>query len=352
MARTQLRTKVAVVTTTVGLAVLLAGPTSTFGLGVPGADSVTTQVTSTVESTQQTAATTVTQVESTLQTTAQTVAPTPAAPPPAPTPSAPAQTVTRAAAPVKKQAAAVAAPRTSVQRQPATTRAVSAPARSVTDSVRQLSQKRTTTSRIRKPALRTTTRTSTSTTSGDEPPAQCSVPLLGLLPGGAQLQALVAIACNAASGLDLGARIGLTPSADSTAPASGLHGTSSRGPSAPVRARSASFGPHAVAGVASRPGAVAASAGRVGRGLVPLGARTTGRAGAIAYVNAVAAADASATAAPTSDAAAAKHHHHTWFSGQSRGTELLLAIIFASIATLGGIVLWRLAARFVVPRFA
>jgi hypothetical protein len=50
--------------------------------------------------------------------------------------------------------------------------------------------------------------------------------------------------------------------------------------------------------------------------------------------------------------AAATDHHHAFFSGQTRGTEILMAIIFANVAILAGIALWRLAVRFVIPRFA
>jgi hypothetical protein len=39
-------------------------------------------------------------------------------------------------------------------------------------------------------------------------------------------------------------------------------------------------------------------------------------------------------------------------SGRTPGTEVLLAIIFTNLAILAGIALWRLAVRFVIPRFA
>jgi hypothetical protein len=60
----------------------------------------------------------------------------------------------------------------------------------------------------------------------------------------------------------------------------------------------------------------------------------------------------SATAAAAHAASATSHHHHTWFSGQSRGSEILMAIIVANLAILAGIALWRLAVRWVIPRFA
>jgi hypothetical protein len=78
-----------------------------------------------------------------------------------------------------------------------------------------------------------------------------------------------------------------------------------------------------------------------------------GRGGALVYVNPVQEANVTPASAGTAHAAdGAHHHHHGFLSGQSRGTELLMAILFASLSILGGIALWRLAVRFVIPRFA
>src|SRR4051794_22052575 len=127
MAQRQVRKRLAGITTALGLAVLLAGPASTFGLGVPGvgSDSATSTVQGAVETTQQTAATTVSNVETTVQTTVQTTTAVPQAVTnqvqstagavrPAPAAAAPVQQpVTKAAAPRKattKTSAPAAAP--------------------------------------------------------------------------------------------------------------------------------------------------------------------------------------------------------------------------------------------------
>jgi hypothetical protein len=103
---------------------------------------------------------------------------------------------------------------------------------------------------------------------------------------------------------------------------------------------------------ASRPTAGTAQAARPG---APLGAPAVagaGRAGALAYGSATHVSPAPATPASANAASASQHHHHGFFSGRADGTEALLAIIFANLAILAGITLWRLAVRFVIPRFA
>jgi hypothetical protein len=79
-----------------------------------------------------------------------------------------------------------------------------------------------------------------------------------------------------------------------------------------------------------------------------------GHSGAVVYADGFKNASASTgSAIASANAGDVKtRHHHAWFSGQSRGTELLMAILFASLSVLGGIVLWRLAVRWVIPRFA
>jgi hypothetical protein len=359
MAPQKLRTKVTALTTSAGLVVLLAGPTSTFGLGVPGADTTTGAVTTTVQgavqTTEQTAATTVTQVQSTVQTTTQTAAvPQPSAPAPVPVQTtvkkvaaAPKQAVSRAVAPAKKRAVAVAAPHTGSQRL-SSTRELSGTAAPATQRVAVA--KRTNTHKASKP--RTAAAPTSATTAPD--PIQCDLPVLALLPGGSELGALVTLACNTANGLDLPARIGLAPESQGGGPSLGdvLRAI----PSAhaiTARARSAQLGAH----FAKRTGNGPAAAGAA-QGAVP-GARLnlpfvggTARGGAVVYADRFKAAGAQATVAPAAqDAASRTRHHHGWFSGQSKGTELLMAILFANLSILGGIVLWRLAIRWVIPRF-
>jgi hypothetical protein len=365
MTRKPVRSKVAVATTALGVAVLLAGPMNTFGLGVPSTGDVsgaTTQVTNTVQgavdTTQQTAATTVTNVESTVQTTVQTT--TQAAPQPAATtqtqasaPTAAKQVTTRAAAPVKQQASAVSRPRT--QGKPAAAPAqlaksaggVSREQVSVADVAKRTHVART--RHVTAPALTTTS------SRAQDAPVGCSVPTLALLPGGSELQALLNVVCDAAGGIDLPARLGLVQT-DTVAPALGdVRPASPRGTGGPVVARSSSLGTHPTAAGGARQ-ATGSNSGALAAGS-PIGGPVGvggGRGAGVAHLSAVPIAHispASSTAAANA-AASSGHHHHAFFSGQSRGTEILMAIIFANLAILAGIALWRLAVRWVIPRFA
>jgi hypothetical protein len=339
--------------------VLLSGPAATFGLGVPSTDSVTSTVQSTVDTTQQTAATTVTQVENTVQTTVQS--PTQAAAAPAPTAAAPApvqttaqkvaaapkQTVSRATAPATKHAAGVAAPRSSGTQRVSSTRQGGSVASPVRSTVIRHSAART-----HSPSHAATTKRS-SGASTDGGPAQCDVSLLSLLPGGDQLAALVTLVCDTANGLDLPSRIGPAEQAASPTFATVLQALTSA-PPARARARSAAPGTrHAAATESRTPAAAAAQAGRPGAATaLPVGA-ATGVTGATSYTDSFKGPYASAPKAAAAAATdSATEHHHAWFSGTSRGTEVLMAILFASLAILGGIVLWRLAVRWVIPRFA
>ena len=357
MASQKLRTTVAALTTSAGLVVLLSGPASTFGLSVPSTDTVTSTVQGTVETTQQTAATTVTQVESTVQTTTQAVAaPAPTAPAPAPVQTAvqnvaaaPRQAVSRATAPVTKQAAPVAAPRSAgTQRAGSTRELIASPvARPLQTTVSRHTAGR---------AHRTSTsaggkRPSDASTSDSA--VQCDVSLLSLLPGGDQLGALIALACDAANGLDLPSRIGPAEQAASPTLATVLQAFTSA-PPARARARSAAPGTRQVAAAESRTRAAAAAlAGRPGAATaLPIGAGT-GVPRATTYTDSFKVPYASVPSAPAAGATdEGSKHHHAWFSGTSRGTEMLMAILFASLSILGGIVLWRLAVRWVIPRFA
>lgn len=371
MAPRNLRTQVAVLGTTAGLAVLLAGPASTFGLGVPGTDTTVSQVTGTIQgaaqTTEQTVATAVPQVQSTVQTTVQTTTqavavPQPSAPAPASSPApvqavkkvaaAPRQAVARVTAPVKKPAAtAVPAPRAGTQRLIATSR-VSDRTASATRATRITVAKHAAVTRRKQQRDTAAPRS----TGGADAPIPCELSLLSLLPGGSQLGALASLACDTVAGIDLPARVGLAPQSASGNPTSlgNVLGTISRVTSDPARSRLLLLGNRAAAGAAARPLAGAAQAGRPGSGgAFPL-AREGGRSGAIAYVDAFRTANDSPAPAPAATTAAdpSASHHHGWFSGQSRGTELLIAILFASLSVLGGITLWRLAVRWVIPRFA
>jgi hypothetical protein len=336
---------------------------NTFGLGVPGTGDVsgtTTQVTGAVQgvvdTTEQTAATTVTTVESTVQTTVQTttqaVAPQPAATTQAPAaaPTAAKQVTTRAAAPVKKQVAAVSRPRT--QGRPA-----AAPV--------QLAQKAGGASRERVNVAGVASHTqatrvrhvtapelSTASPRAQDSPLDCSVPALAMLPGGSELQALLNVVCDAAAGIDLPSRLGLAQT-DTVTPALGdVRPASARGSGDPVVARSSSLGTHpaAAGGARQATGSGAPAGGQPIGGPAGVGA---GHGAGIGHLSAVPMAHISpASGAGAHAAASPGHHHHTFFSGQSRGTEILMAIIFANLAILAGIALWRLAVRWVIPRFA
>jgi hypothetical protein len=353
MARMQVRSKVGVVTTMLGLAVLLAGPTATLGLGVPTVDSTTTQVTSTVQdavqTTEQTATTTVTQVESTVQSTQQVAAPQPTASAPAPAPATPAKTVTtRVSAPVQKATTHVARPSAPATRAATTV----AGATQRVSSARTTASKRTSAKRTHKLATRTATSRPQSRAS-DAPSSQCDVPLLALLPGGSELNALLAVACDAAGVLDLPARLGLAPAADAIPAPSAPGSVPSSAPMATsVRARAAGLGTHRATGAGGPAAAGAASAAQPGTVVAGIHAAAGGHEGALPYLQGTNAAHVAPASNDASPASASQPHHHTWFSGQSRGTEILMALIFASLSLLTGLALWRLAVRWVIPRFA
>jgi hypothetical protein len=173
-----------------------------------------------------------------------------------------------------------------------------------------------------------------------------------LLPGGTELGALIALACDATR-IDFPARIGLTQTSNDGPAAADVPGTTSSPPSAPARARSAALGTHPTLGAGERPGATAAAVAQAANDITARVAAEAGRAAALAYVDAINTAHLSQASAKEAGTPAGKHrYHHGFFSGQSRGTEVLLAIIFANLVILAGIVLWRLAARWVLPRFA
>jgi hypothetical protein len=362
MTPSPVRSKVAVVTTTLGLAVLLAGPTNTFGLGVPAVDagSTTTQVPNTVqgvaETTQQTAATTVTNVESTVQTTTQAAAPQavatpqPAAAPQAAAPTVSKQVTTRVTAPVtKRHVAAVSRPQSQPKPVAAPTQLAKQAGGASAAGARSAAPERTR-------AKRAPLVTAPTNARAQDVPADCNVPALAGLPGGSQLQALIAIVCDAAAGLDLPARIGLVDAGVGTPAVGDVRGAAPRGIGGSAGARPTSLNTHPRARSAVvRPTAAAttsAAASQPGQGVGGPPGVGPGRGGGTPYLHALQAASVSPASGAGTDAGESARHHHGFFSGQSRGAEILMAIIFASLSTLGGIALWRLAARFVIPRFA
>jgi hypothetical protein len=179
--------------------------------------------------------------------------------------------------------------------------------------------------------------------------------VLALLPGGNELGALVTLACDTANGLDLPSRIGLAPQSQGGAPSLGdvLRAIPTvRGLT--TRARRVQLLDAHSAQRSTRGGTTAGAAqpAASGAGLSPPFAGAAVRGDAVVYTDRFQTARAHATVGPAAqDAAAKTRHHHSWFSGQSKGTELLMAILFANLSILGGIVLWRLAVRWVVPRF-
>jgi hypothetical protein len=333
MSPTQFRATVAVATTTLGLTVLLAGPMSTFGLGVAGVpDDPTSQVTSTVQTAEQV----VTTVETTVQMTRQAVAPLPTAP--APSPAAPPVTKQTIAAPVTKHAATVVRRRTAVTRAAAPTEPAAQVGGASVQPVRVSVGKRAPATDTR-PTSTTDRRSTTTSSTG----SACDVPVLPLLPGGGQVLAVLAIICSAAGQL-APARIDITPSTDSPA-AGALH---TIGALRPRRAPIAAFGARSAADGAGRDGAAAlTTAVGTAIGTPPVAGRGAGRA----YTPTLHATPRSSVLETSADVAA-RRHHHTFFSGQAQGTLILTAIIIANLSILAGIALWRLAVRFVIPRFA
>ncbi|MEA2483149.1 MAG: hypothetical protein QOC55_1096, partial [Thermoleophilaceae bacterium] len=98
--------------------------------------------------------------------------------------------------------------------------------------------------------------------------------------------------------------------------------------------RPAAHGSASSAGRAAGPGTLAAAADTSAAG-----ARSTG----VAQAGTSAVAHASA---PTSG-----HPHHGVFSSPVDGTHALSLVLLIDVALLGALVLWRLAQRWVVPRF-
>jgi hypothetical protein len=352
MAHSNVRNRVAAVAASFGVAVLLAGPTSTFGLGVPvvgDTGATTTQVTSTVQGAVETTQQTVATVETTVQTTTQAVAPQPAAAPVQTTTqtvaAAPKQTVARVAAPVKQPAAAK--PRTSSA--PRTATAAPTQVASATDSVRAATRKVTTTTRARE--VRKPTRLSTSSsTAGDDPSPCDQLLVLDAFPGAAQLRAVLTLVCNAGGSLLLPASLGGSHATADTPPSGEVRGISASGGT--LRARSASTMPNALSGAASHPSAGAADASDAGRSLGTTAAPGIGRAGALGYMNAVNARPAATASGAVAGASATHGGHGGLFSGPVDGTQALLLLLFIDFVALLAIVFWRLGRRWALPRFA
>jgi hypothetical protein len=359
MAQRQVRSQVAIVTTSLGLAVLLAGPAATFGLGgipiVGGSDSPVNQVTSTVqglaETTQQAAATTVTNVESTVQATTQP----PASQQPAASQvqtnvtEAPKQAVARVTEPVKNHVPAIAQPRTPAGHSVVPAESVKKTAASVPEAFRRH------TAVASDPILPRATRltkTPAPSTAADAPTTQCvALPLLDLLPGGAQVKALLGIVCDAAAGLFPG-RIGANQPAGAGPGLGGAPGATSSVPARHGRGRSAVPGGRAPGGASRRAGPTTEPSAMSASVVGAIGAAVAGRAGDLPHIDAAPAAQRTHGAGSGSGRKAAAERHHGFFAGQPSGTTVLIGILILNLAILGGIAVWRMAVRWVLPRFA
>ena len=355
MTKTQVRAQLALATTSVGLAVLLSGPASTFGLGsglpiVGGSDPVN-QVTSTVQgvvgTTQQTVATTVSSVESTVPATTQAAAPQEPAPPPVQTTvqtvsAAPQQAVSRVAEPVKKQMAAVARARTPSRLAAAPAPSVKTTARAVTETVRRT---------VRETTLPRGTPSAASDAAAAPMPQCVDVPLLGLLPGGSQVKALLTMVCDATGSLLLPGRVSADPSAG--AGLGGLLGTTSSVPARQGRGRSALADVLRLGGASRRAGPITEQTANAASVIGATGAATSARAGGLPFIDAV---NARQAPVPFGSASAGKaggqRRHHSFFASQSSGTTVLMGILILNLAILAGIAMWRMAVRWVLPRFA
>jgi hypothetical protein len=185
----------------------------------------------------------------------------------------------------------------------------------------------------------------------------CAVSQLTLLPVGAQMQALLSIVCSA-TGVDLPARLGLTPAAP-TPPAlgggatadvaSGGGGGAAAQPGAPVVRRGTARGDGQAAG-AGQPGPGFTAQTTSVAGPHPVGAPRGAAVNFAAVGQAIPAAQVSGRHAATPSASGDRHH--SWFGAQPPGAQVLLAVLLANLAILGAIALWRVAVRFVIPRFA
>jgi hypothetical protein len=178
--------------------------------------------------------------------------------------------------------------------------------------------------------------------------SQCdSLPALPVLPGGLDLRAVLTIVCKAAANVLTPARIGTPAIARAGLSIGDILGAAGAGGS-PTHAHGAGHGdPRAVAGHAL----TASSAGYRGTAAAGAGDLTGIRASGAAPASATGApAGPIADPAPTANATAQAHSGR--FSNPVNGTNVLSLVLILDAAFLAAVVLWRIARRWVVPRFA
>lgn len=353
MATGRLRMQVAALTSVLAVAALLAGPGMTWGLDVPAvggsggttgqlaatAQGVVTTAEQTVESTVTTvqAAAPATVMQETVPSPVQTTAPTVTAQPAPP-------------APVQKKTPAAATLKTPVtRRSEKAPRAGKAP-QSTGGTLRQA---------VRTPVLKGAPRTAAkakllpTASPGARPAAPEPTPQCGGLPalpvlGGIDLGALVTIVCDARN-LLTPARVGTGRAADAPVSIGDLLGAAVSGRAlAYARAALLHRYPGAAGddqrGLAAGDGDRAASLARAGRA----GAMSPSP---VAYPGAVLTQlDPISTRLPK--ARATQHRHSGVFSTPVDGTGMLSLVLMLDSALLVAIVLWRMARRWLVPRFA
>jgi hypothetical protein len=340
--------------------VLLIGPTSTMGLGIPDASQTTSTVQGAVQTTQQTAST-VTNVpaaaESTVQTVEQTAMqvapPQPAAPASAPSSApaaadAPKQAGTRVATPVTKHVASAPAPRTAIIRSTSGTHAVA----QASDTVRQAAATLSThTQKV--PAAKHLRSRSSTPAEADAPALQCELSLVEAVPGAAELSALLNLICSAAGDLIGPARLGLDPPPAADA-SRGVALGNSGVPAISQRSRARSAGvPVGRAGHAQVGGDINASAAsQLGGTGAPTPPVAAGRAGGLGYIAAATAAKVTPASAHSGEGTSSGHEGRGWFGGQSAGTVILLAFLALDMALIAGVVARRLAVRWALRPIA
>ena len=372
MATRRIRVQAGVVTSSLAAVALLVGPGSTWGVDVPvvgDSSGVTTQVTGTTESV-------VTQVEQTVQTTTTTVEQTvqqveAVAPAPAPAPepvttqvqspvqtvaSAPAETVERATTQVRTRAGRTAAPTTRAGRATSGGNRVDV-ARGAGDSARESARKTADRASGQVRAARDTlsaSRRSRAAARDDELLApQCAQLALPVSLPGLDLAAILSVLCAAGddllpAGTDGGAT---TRTADPLASLAKVLGVVVAGAGSPD-ARAALLErlargltdrqmlKHAGADAPSVRGAATTVAG------APGGRAALPALGTVAHTDAVAVQDGVLAAS------AAERRERATASQAGPGTTALATVLLIDLILLAGIVMWRAARRWVVPRFA
>jgi hypothetical protein len=247
--------------------------------------------------------------------------------------------------PVKKQVAAVARPRTSAGRASAPAKAVKTATAVIERAVHDRTAAATAPPRVTRRAT-----TSAPSAAAAAPTPQCvELPLLDLLPGGGQVKALLTMACDAAAALLLPSRSSVDQPAGGGR-LDGLLGATSSVPARHGRRRSALLYVLRLGGASRRAGPITAQTATAASVFGATAAAP--RAGGLPFIDAV---NAHPAAAPVDSGsgrnAGGERHHHSFFAAQSSGTTVLMGILILNLAILAGIAMWRMAARWVLPRF-